>query len=342
MRTRDLLQHWWAIILMVPCALFAQQWPVAPAAGRPVTISLPREINPETVVIVGGFHGAGLSVGRLPTRAGVHDYPVGPPAPEIGTPTSLKLLVYIPGYRMVATEVPGNDLQTGMVFAPPLVPLPTTMVRGQLIDSAGRPLANESLKVDYMLMEQMAYFGYADGGVSSFHVSDTVTDDNGEFSFAVPSLLDDPFFAGFIEQGQFDPRGSFQISSAGERGFMDPTLAPNSFPAQTTYEPLTIRKTRKGTLTGRLGREFLRQNGLSEDLRVYVRPRDTIVTGIQLLARTERSVFNATLLPDGTFELQVTAGKYGIEIWVEADDRRITVEDDIVIEEGRQRVLERL
>jgi len=326
----------WAITLMLPCALFAQQGPVAPAAEGPVTISLPPDINPETAVIVGGFHGAGLSVGQLPTRAGVHVYPVGPPVPEIGTPTSLKLLIYIPGYRMVATEIPGKDLQTGMVFAPPLVPLPTTMVKGRLIDSAGQPLENESLKVDYMLEEQMGYFRYADGVVGSFHVADTVTNDNGEFSFVVPSLLDDPFFAGFIEQGRFASRGSFQISSAGERGFMDPTLAPNSFPPQKTYEPLTIRKTRKGTLTGKLGREFLRQNGLSEDLRVYVRTRDTIVTRIQLLARSERSVFNATLLPDGTFELQVTAGKYDVQLWVPGGDRFIPVESGVVVEEDRR------
>jgi hypothetical protein len=335
------MKHWWAFILMGPCVLFAQQGPVAPAAGRPVMISLPREINPDTVVIEYGFYGTGLSMGRLPTRAGVHDYPVGPPAPEIGAPTSLKLLIYIPGYRMVTTEFLGKELQTGTVFTPPLVPLSTTIVRGQLIDSADEPLGNESLKVEYMLMEEMGYYGYADGGVGSFHVADIVTNDNGEFSFSVPSLLDDPFFAGFIGQGQFAPRGSFQIKSAGNRGFVDSTLAPNSFPAQKSYEPLAIRKEQKGTLTGKLGRQFLRQNNLSEDLRVYVRPRDTIVTGIQLRAKSERNSFNATVFPDGTFELQVPAGKYDIEIWVEAEARRITLEDDIVVEEGRQRVFER-
>lgn len=334
------MKLWWTITLVLPSVLFAQQGPVAPAAGPPITISVPRYINPEAVFINYGFYGTGLAMGQLLTRAGVHDYLIGPPSPEIGAPSSLKLLIYIPGYRMVAKEISGEALQNGTVFVPTLVPLPTTIVKGQLVDSAGQPLGNESLKVDYMLTEQMGYYGYIDGHVGSFHVADTVTSENGEFSFGVPALLDDPFFASFAE-GQFASRGSFDIKSAGNHGFVDPTLAPNSFPAQKTYEPLTIRKTRKGTLTGKLGREFLRQNSLSEDLRAYVRPRDTIVTGIQLLASWERGAFYATLIPDGTFELQVPAGKYDIEIWVEAEARRITLEKDIVVEEGRQSALER-
>jgi hypothetical protein len=300
----------WLIVLFLPSVVvLAQSQQTKLASRQGFTVSLPLSVNPETpetVKIHAAVYGRGLSMSEVKTKPGVYDYTIDVANSGVGPATALKLLVYIPGYRMVASEFGVAELQTGRVFIPPLDPLPVAVVKGSLLDSVGRPLPDQVLNVHYSLTEAMSYFGYYDdGSVPILPIDRAKTDSKGEFTIRVPSLLEDLF------QSK-SPRlaGEFEIANEEGTHFWDKTLAPNSFPARETYQPLVVRKTRTGTLSGQLGKHFFRQNNLSDDLRVYVRPGDTIPTGIELQAtiRSSEWSFNANLEVDGSFEVKVPAG----------------------------------
>jgi len=298
------------------------------------TVSLPLNVSPETVLIEAGIFGQGLHLSQVQTKPGVFDYLIRLNDSSVGPAKSLKLLIYIPGYRIVAPEFKESELTAGRVFIPPLVDLRTTIVKGVLLDSSSRPLAGQTLRVDYTLTDAMSYFGYLDGGVRNIPIGSTKTDSKGEFTISVPSLLDDPFF-------QKSPR--FELSTEDGTFFWDPTLNPHSLPAQRTYEPLVIRKTQRGIVSGRLGKEFLQQNGLSGDLRAYVRPGDTIPLEIALRATTrdQGASFNADLQMDGSFEVRLPPGEYDLVLWVSQIEKKIPVQSGFVVEEGKRLIIAR-
>jgi len=330
------------ILALFPALLHAQE---RPAPVQPFTVSLPRYVDPQTAMIDYMFRiGDEGSGGWLGTRAGVFDYAIKPDS-HLGAPTSLKLAIYIPGYRMMTPEFTSEDLRTGKTYVPQPVPLPTTTLKGRLIDSAGRPLGGEHLKLDYLLTEVMGYYGYADGMTPTIHIADTRTDGDGRFELDVPSLLDDPFF-----ENTRSP-GFFQITNGRDARGVDDTLNPNSLQVQKTYEPLTIRKTRNGTLSGKLGTLFLGQNNVPESkgLKLQVTPSDAktqTITLSEMEMSARRPVnpvptFSAPVNADGSFELQVPAGKYDVQLWVPGGNRFIPLERGIVVEEDRRNVLER-
>lgn len=325
------MKHGWLLgLLLIPFqgALLAQ----APQPSRPVlTVSLPLNINPETVTLQASVDGR-LSL--MSTKRGIYDYPVELHASVLGSARSLKLLIYIPGYQMVAQEFTGADIQTGKVFIPPLVPLPTAVLHGRLVNSGEKPLSGQTLYVKYLLSEAMNYFGYTDGMVDSLHIASVKTDSKGEFTINVPSLVDDPFF----QSNGHAPR-EFQLDSEDNSPYVgDRTLTPHSFPAQKAYTPLLIRNAQKGTLSGKLGKEFLRQNNLSEDLRVYIRQGDTVVTGIELRASGNGMFFNANLKVDGSYEIQLPPAEYELTLWVSEIQELIPIKDGLVVEENKQRI----
>jgi len=184
----------------------------------------------------------------------------------------------------------------------------------------------------------MAYFGYFDGIVPSLPIDRVKTDSKGEFTIRLPSLLEDPFF----QSTSPSLVGQFRLTNEEDFGGYDQTLAPNSFPALEAYRPLVVRKTRTGTLSGQLGKHFFRQNNLSDDLAVYVRPHDTIPTEIELQATISSgdSGFNANLEVDGSFEVKVPAGEYDLELRVTGIERKILVQSGVVVGENERRVLE--
>jgi len=329
----------WLIVLFLPIVVVpAQSQQTKLAARQGFTVSLPPSVNPETVEIYAGVYGQGLSMSEVRTEPGVYDYPIDLADSDVGPATALKLLVYIPGYRMVASEFSAAELQTGRVFIPPLDPLPVAVVTGSLMDSVGRPLPDQVLNVHYSLMEAMAYFGYADGLVPALPIDRAKTDSKGEFTIRVPSLLEDPFFQSKSPRSA----GEFEITNEERSPLSDQTLAPNSFPARETYQPLIVRKTRTGTLSGQLGKHFFRENNLSDDLRVYVKPGSTIPTAIELRAtiRSGEWTFNTNLEVDGSFEVTVPAGEYDLVLWVPEIERKIVVQSGVVAVENERRVLE--
>jgi hypothetical protein len=331
------MKHCWLLLLFLPSVVLAQSQQTTQASKRGLTVSLPLNVNPQTVKIHAGVYGRGLSLAEVQTKPGVYDYPIDVGTFGVDPATALKLLLYIPGYRVVASEFSDADLQIGRVFIPPLNALPVAMVTGQLLDSAGKPLPDQTLNINYFLIEAMAYFGYFDGSVPSLPIDRVMTDSKGEFTIRLPSLLEDPFFQ------STSPRlaGQFQLANKEDAGVWDQTLAPNSFPAQEAYRPLVVRKTRTGTLSGQLGKHFFRQNNRSDDLAVYVGPHDTIPTEIELQAtiRSGEWGFNANLEVDGSFEVKVPAGEYDLELWVPGIQRKFVVQSGVVVGENERRVL---
>jgi hypothetical protein len=324
----------WLLLLFLPSVVLAQS---QQASKQGLTVSLPLNVNPETVKIQAGVYGRGLSLTEVQTKPGVYDYPIDVATFGVDPATALKLLVYIPGYRVVASEFRDAELQTGRVFIPPLNALPVAVVIGQLLDSVGKPLPDQTLNINYFLVEAMAYFGYFDGIVRSLPIDRVKTDSKGEFTVRLPSLLEDPFF----QSTSPNLVGQFRLANEEDFGGYDQTLAPNSFPAQEAYRPLVVRKTRTGTLSGQLGKHFFRQNNLSDDLAVYVRPHDTIPTEIELQATIHSGEwgFNANLEADGSFEVKVPAGEYDLELWVPGIERKIVVQSAVVVGENERRVL---
>src|SRR5215831_11935283 len=105
------------LLLFLPSVFFlAQSQQTQQATRRGFTVSLPPSVNPETVKIHTGVYGRGLSLGEVQTKPGMYDYPIDVANSDVGPATALKLLVYIPGYRMVASEFSGAELQIGRVF----------------------------------------------------------------------------------------------------------------------------------------------------------------------------------------------------------------------------------
>lgn len=269
-------------------------------------------------------------------RAGVFDYVIKPDA-GLGPPGSLALRIYIPGYRMMTQEFTREELRTAITFVPPLVPLSTTTLKGRLIDSAGKPLTGEYLEFDYVFAELL---GPGGGMTTSFRIADTTTDGDGRFEIDVPSLLDDPFFENTSSPGYFEIVNDHDI-----RG-IDFTLHPSTLHVQKNYELLTITKSRKGTLGGRLGALFLDQNDVREQsgLEVKVTPSGsgtTIPTIRQSDFGARRPVnpvptFSAPIASDGRFNIQVPAGRYDVRLWVPGGNRFIPVESGVVVEEDRR------
>ena len=264
------------------------------------------------------------------TRSGVHDYPINFSDATVGPAQSLKLLIYIPGYRVITAEFNETDIQRGRVFVPPLVPLATTAFRGRLVAPNQRPLAGQTLRLDYFLREVMSYFGYFDGSVPSLSIGDFTTDTRGEFMINVPAVVDDPFFGS----------GQFHLSAGNQRSFLGSQhLKPNRFTAQKVYEPIVITNIGRGTLSGTLGKETLKRNNLSEELRTYVRPRDTIVTGIALQARQEGVAYNADLQIDGSFEVELPSGEYELVLWAPQLNEGVSIQRGLIVEPDKRRVL---
>ena len=323
----------WLSILLLACPALAGSQQVASTST--FTVSLPLNVSPETVLIEAGIFGQGLYLSQVQTKSGVFDYPIRLTDTSVGLPRFLKLLIYIPGYRMVASEFKESELTAGRSSHSPARGSADDRRKGSpsglLVAATGRSDTACQLQA-YRRDGLLRLSGRK--GFSDIPIGSTKTDSKGEFTISVPSLLDDPFF-------QKSPR--FELSTEDGMFFWDPTLSPHSFPAQRTYEPLVIRKTQRGTVSGRLGKEFLQQNGLSSDLRAYVRPGDTLPLeiGLRATTRDQGASWPAYLQLDGSFEVRLPPGEYDLTLWVSQIEKEIPVQNGLVVEESKRQVIER-
>src|SRR5688572_20228407 len=233
-------RNWLCLLLVLVALSFvgatagwvrSQQVPAMPT----FTVSLPLNVTPETVFIQAGASGDGLHLFEIQTRPEVFEYPIDLNDAGVGTVHSLKLLIYIPGYRVVASEFKDWELKRGMTFVPPLEDLQTTLLQGRLVDPSSRPVVGQTLHVDYQFAQAIDYFGKPDEFDPHIPIGETRTDSKGEFTIALPSLFDDPFFQTSL--------GRFHLNTEYRTRLWDETLDPSSFPAEKSYQPLLVTKT---------------------------------------------------------------------------------------------------
>jgi len=288
-------------------------------------IRLPQEVQPEWVTIE--TFGTRLAFGELDTKKGVYDYPV-----DVKSAESLKLLIYYPGYKLVAAEFSKDALKTRQTFVPPLEKLPTTPLEVRLVNSKQQPLSDQTLHLWYDLVEAMPFFGYVDGPVPHLLIATVKTNERGAVTLEVPTFAEDPFFEKYKTvalEVVFPPEdpsfqscneGQFSVSSKSEfRSWRDDTLCPGSFPTEKSYnEPLIITKTEHGTLSGQLDTALLQRHGLTGDLTPYINSVNNVPFGISLHATAGNGQvnYNAKLKSDRTFEVNLAPGKYDLILMV--------------------------
>jgi len=298
-------------------------------------LRLPRGVKPETAAI----HYSVSSVrGGLITSARVQkdkfDYPLLPADRpfDVGPFRALKILLYVPGYRMVTANFGAEELARARIFEPTLEALPTTQFHGQLLDSKNEPRPSQSLSLDYNLLEAMPFFGYLDGSVPTIPIATFQTDKSGAFSVDIPALTEDPFFK----------EGSFVLIS---RLPGSSPLSPNRFTPQQASQRHVITQTMAGTFSGRLGKDFFALKGLASDVKLLPPPAYIDRLNVELMVQDTSGGWTRfdLLKGDGTFELQLPPGKYDVSVNIEVGKEKrktVSVLQGLIIREGEREVLE--
>jgi hypothetical protein len=224
-----------------------------------LTIQLPHDIAPERVAIFYSLVQRGWPK-SIATKPGIFDYTI-----ETGAASDTKLLLFVPGFRIVTAEFTDAEVRTTARYTPTLVPSRATL-SGRLVDSAGQPLRNYGLTLGYKFIEACDFFKCGpDGPIPVISLGDTRTGDAGAFSFVVPDFHDDPFFQG---RTSLDAGALFLSSAArGTPDLSDDTLRPSILHADAVdASPVVITHINHGILSGRLGKGFLGQHGIGSDL----------------------------------------------------------------------------
>jgi len=315
--------------------VFAQQSPVH------FRIRFPPETQPETAsvfyaIVRSGSDGS-LSKGFVPAKKGFFEYSldgltdyVSPrnlidsldkekaPVKREVLPENLKLLVYLPGYRMVKAEFDEAQLQQGQMVIPKLEPLGTIRLSGRIVDSSGQGRSNQSISLEYQLSEEGAFFGQlVDGFVTFLPITKFMTGSDGAFSVEIPALADDPFF----NIGQFVLTVSNSLTFGSD-------LTPNHFSLTDSRKELVITQSVPGTLSGRVDDAFFVRNNLSVDAKQFVSVR---------IQNSEGWLGSSDLLKDGTFGINALPGIYDVNVY--AAGRNILVQRGFTIREGQREIL---
>jgi hypothetical protein len=270
------------------------------------------------------------------TRRDTHEYPI-----DLGDATSVKLLIYCPGYKMVAAEFKAKEVSGSKPFAPPFRRLPMAPLGVRLVDSKGRPISREGVSVKHGLCE-MEYFGYMDGLTWQATVATATTGADGEIAIEVPSLLDDPFFASHRRL----PVG-FSLTLPQHRGgTYGWEFVPAMIPAQRNYpEPVMVTVAYRGKISGRVQRSFLARHNLrTEAYRARRgRPKDYYPLWLGARSKVGRSGMVEAIRRDGTFSMVLPAGTYDLSIEVLTETgrflRKLPVQAGFVLGENENRVI---
>jgi hypothetical protein len=317
-------------------------------------IHLPPDVEPEHVSI---FYSLALS-GRMPdsvtTKPDVFDYMIDTKASH-----DLKLLIVVPGYRVVTAQFTDAEMRSVQPYTPRLIPSSTTL-RGRLVDSSRRPIRNFGLTLSYELGAAVDYFCgncTLDGSIPTVPIDSTRTNDVGEFSFTMLNVTEDPFF-----QRRSTAVGAFYVSSTarGEHSWLfwgDDTLRPSRIDASSTAAtPLVITHVDHGILSGRLGKDFLKEHGLVDDLSAYAFDLTEVSATspkrqcIQLDATWKNGDtsggYNAMLKPDGSFEVSVPPRTYDLKLSIldrasGTLQQTISVSTRVVVREDQRTVVDR-
>ena len=164
----------------------------AGASERWIEVAVPAEAG-EGTVVEQGFYGKGLCM--APAQPGGKGFVVRfDLSSDVGEPTSVKVLAYVPGFKVATLEMAWQDVEVPTRWAPQFEPLPRASVSGRATGPDGKPLAGSLLKIRYTLSEGMRFFGYFDGMVTVLELGSVETDPKGRFHLELPWLPGDDFF----------------------------------------------------------------------------------------------------------------------------------------------------
>jgi hypothetical protein len=114
--------------------------------------------------------------------------------------TTLRAIVYCPGYRIVLLTEPSLAERSTEDVSIQLEPLPTVPLSGHIVSVAGLP--DLRIEAMYDAFWSHSFFGMADGAVVSFAVATSDVAADGRFLLNLPDLASDPVVEAF-GQGRF-------------------------------------------------------------------------------------------------------------------------------------------
>lgn len=102
---------------------------------------------------------------------------------------SFRAIVFCPGYHTVHVEIPDVEAQTESRVA--LDALPVRRLVGTVEFVGGAKPRSFVLDIDVMVPSSHGFFGFVDGAVTTFDVSQAVVNAEGDFSVVVADLAED-------------------------------------------------------------------------------------------------------------------------------------------------------
>ena len=273
----------------------------------PFRIRLPAEFDAGRALLLVGQYGNGLALEPARREADSNDFTcrIAP------TTTSVKLLIYYPGCRLLTAEIPHAKLSEP--FTAVLQKLPAVPLTIQLTRSDGTPLSGQSVALRQSLLE-MEYFGYADGMVSWPHASPVAsgtTDASGRVALEVPLLLDDPLFPDL----KVEPEFHVTLGSNQPYGPRDYDLVPAQIPSQKRYaNPLAVMQVFRGSISGKVERSFLISHGA--DVPTGPDTNQAYRVSFNYGQVGSRVSSGTGLKADGSFSEPLPAGTYDFRILV--------------------------
>ena len=294
-------------VLLASMALAA-----APAAARPAPVfrvQFPNEIAPEQATLILGEFGEGLAVGPRALEKSKYDYSFR----LWEKASSFKVLLYCPGYKVLTAEFKVKDITPTVSFKPHFERLPTTPLCVRMVDSRGKPLANERFSLYHDLAPHQ-YFGYGDGMTYGATIASGVTKADGTCILPLPSLLDDPYFA----KHAAPVATGLRVQTKRNQRDADQDLSPTIIPVRKEYrEPIVITVTTRAHLHGRVAISYIRARRLSGAVTPYVYER-TMVGHHRVELRAEVSgggrSYSCMLLHDGSFSVKLPPGIYDLAL----------------------------
>jgi len=299
-----------ALIAGVALALTATAWAQANVERTPMLrVHLPDEVAPEKATLIFGEYGEGLTMGPRVLQKGKYDYSFS----LWDRATSVKVLLYCPGYRMVTAEFSLEGAAPIVSFEPHFDELPKTALCVRMVDSEGSPLAHEPFSLHHDLAPHK-YFGYLDGMTHGATIASGTTGADGTCTLLVPSLLDDPYFG----KHSFPPDMAFEIRTPRNQRHPDQDLSPATIPVKRAYsQPIIVTVSARAHLHGHVAIPYVRAHQLFGTVTPYTyedKHGRTGPTRVELRAEVSdggRS-FNCMLLRDGSFSVKLPPGTYDL------------------------------
>lgn len=297
----------------------------AEVTEKAVTIHFPQDVKPEIVYVWygGDTVSGGNRVQMLDTSKYAQKYTI-----DLNQYKQAKILVYLGGYKFLPIDLDMDNLSSDIELK--FEPQKTVVLRGKLVDTKGKPLANERVSLEYLFSDANLFIsGFKFQTMSSIApipklwAGQAVTDNSGVFSLEVPSFLEDPVIASYIERFKLNRGFNVIINGLWDKF----VVSPREIPVQTAYpSPTVLTRIVCGKLAVHIDAGFFDQNGIEEDANPYLNekcgPNNQAVMyawgkfedmGIGIPAKWNNGYFRWTL-PPGEYELTLEAktadGKY--------------------------------